>query len=222
VLSLDTLGVFDEFTALAKANEPVVENVLPGQPGKPMPIVPPLLQCRSGPVYRALFDVDFSKTPTQLANEFKEWLRLPENQERLQKHKRAAKLDTGKPLDRLKDLAAWRLHREENKNVAEAEGLRRNGVLFNKLDAANKFANAHRKRLNPKEQRPFRDAKPLGKGKIPANEAPLFGEEADAYEAQASAWAHLAEIMPDDKFRPLNESMVNAFVQLDKLDSQER
>jgi hypothetical protein len=189
VLTLEAYGVFDDFKALAKAEEPVIEDVPPGAVGKPMPVVPPLLQSRDTPVYRALFDIDFSKTGSQLVNEFKEWLNLPKNRERLEDHRkvtqsewraiqaelkeiesRAVRMPDGTlactPADicrraelgkkqlrtdpienakaRLKDLAAWRLYREESHSVARTEGLKGEEKI-SKLEAANRFANTHRR-----------------------------------------------------------------------------
>jgi hypothetical protein len=97
VLTLEALGVFDRFKALAKANEPVIEEVPLGAKGKPMPAdVLPLLQAYADhPIYHALVNVDFSKTENQLVNEFKAWLRLPDNQQRLEKHRKV-------------NLAEWR------------------------------------------------------------------------------------------------------------------
>lgn len=224
VLTLEDLGVFDKFKKMAEANKPVIEDVPPGKKGKPMPVVEPLLQSyRERPLYWALFNLDFSKTRNQLANEFAAWLDLPENQKRLgQWKKKKPTVDlTSKALDRLKDLAAWRLYRE----------------LDNNLKAANNFAQEHRKRFtapqirksyktrdlrkeyHPGDPRPFRDAKSKEGGKIRANEAALFGEEADASEAQRSAWEYLAEVMPQE-FRPLSESMAEMFVRMTRFASK--
>lgn len=201
VLSLEAMGVFDQFKAMAKANEPIIEDVPPGNIGKPMPYIAPILQCGKSPVYRVLFDLDFSETRTQLLNEFKEWLNQPDKEEYFEKH-RSPKSDTGRPLDRLKDLAAWRLYRE----------------LENNWQKANEFANKHRKSLNPKEPRAFRDAKVQG-GKAP-NEADLFSEDAEARKAQATAWKHLVKLMPSE-FAPISDSTAELYVQLKKLAKKE-
>jgi hypothetical protein len=120
-------------------------------------------------------------------------------------------------LARLKDLAAWRLYREENQSVAGAEGLTPKGKAMSKLEAANRFASNHRKRLNPKEARAFRDAKP--KGDKPANEADLFGEESDPFEVQRRAWTYLGELMPDE-FVEISDAKGEMFVKLEKLASE--
>jgi len=202
--TLEALGVFDQFKAMAEEAKPGVEDVPPGTKGKPMNLVPPLLQKRES-VYCAVFNVDYSESENQLANQFREWLRLPENQERLAEYKKSTTGTTGKPLDRLKDLAAWRLYRE----------------CGNDWNKANEFADKHRK-----HRRPFRDAKSKKEkwesGEqviIPANEADLFGNPADAREAQAGAWKYLVEIAPRE-FAPPGAHMLAQFVELEKLASK--
>jgi hypothetical protein len=212
--SLQAFEVFDRFKALAP--ELVIPELQAGEQMEPRELVWPVLQQGVGPVYHAIFDVDFSKGETQLVNQFKKWLRLPENRTWLDKYKAPKIGITGKPLDRLKDLAAWRLYRE----------------LGNDWNAANDFANQHRKdfkgreifkRFKTKEQRakhhqsspkPFHNAKRQG-GK-PANDADLFGEAADARKAQASAWKHLAEIMPREFCAP-GPLMLATFAEIEKL-----
>jgi hypothetical protein len=183
----------------------VIEEVPLGAKGKPMPaVVLPLLQAYAdSPIYHALVNVDFSKTENQLVNEFKAWLKLPDNQKRLAEWRKPRTDAPSNALARLKDLAAWRLFRE----------------LLNDWGPANDFANQHRKRRNPKEARAFRDAKPQGDN--PANEAALFGEESDAFEAQRRAWKYLGKLMPDE-FAPISDAMAEAFVKLDKLASQDQ
>ncbi len=86
VWTLEGLGVFDKFKALAEEAKPVVEDHDPqrGKFARPYKPVPPLLQKRES-VYHAVVDVDYSKSENQRVNEFREWLRLPENRERLAK-----------------------------------------------------------------------------------------------------------------------------------------
>ena len=229
VWTLKALGVFDRFNALGEKAKPVVKDVLPGTKGEPMKLVPPLLQQDDRlPVYYALFNVDYSKSGTQLGKEFLEWLKLPENQERLAKYKKPTTGTTGKPLDRLKDLAAWRLYRE----------------CGNDWENANKFADKHRKHFtapkirewfktkeercdyDPGDPMPFRDAKPKKdkwaggrQTNIPANKADLFGEDADACKAQASAWKYMVEIMPQE-FAPPGPHMLASFVEIGRLESK--
>ena len=104
----------------------------------------------------------------------------------------------GNALSRLKDLSAWRLFRELN----------------NDYDAANRFANEHRKkwtrpqireryktheerkRYEPSDPRPFLDAK--GGGGVPPNQMDLFHGDPDARKAWDRAWAHLVEFIPEE------------------------
>jgi hypothetical protein len=220
VWTLKALRAFDRFSAMGESARPVVEDVPPGKRPKPIERVPPVLQ-QHGAVYHVIFTVDFSKGEAELANEFKEWLKLPGNQRLLEEHRKPTRGTTGKPLDRLKDLAAWRLWRE----------------LGNDWNKANEFANAHRKKFSgwpqiramckklengkfqymPGDMRPFRDAKRQG-GK-PANEAELFGEEADARKAKASALTFLTETMPEEFPPPPSGRMAEAFKELEKIAS---
>jgi hypothetical protein len=212
VYSLKALGVFDDFKKMADAAKPVIEDVRPGQRPKAMKITPAILQQREGPLYQVVFEVDFSKGGTRLHNEFKQWLKLPEIERLLRQFHKPRTGRTGKPLDRLKDLAAWQLYRESG----------------NDWNKANEFASKHRKRFTTqeireyktKEQRqkyrpgdpkPFRDARD--------SEADLFGEEADAIKAQKRAWEFLAEIAARE-FAPPNEEMLAAFVEFRKLASE--
>jgi len=218
VWTLKATGILEQFKVMAENAKPVVEDDDPqrGKFARPYKPVPPVLHQR-GPFYHAIFDLDFSESETLLVSRFREWLRLPENQERLAKYKQAATGTTGKPLDRLKDLAAWRLYRE----------------CGNHWEEADEFADKHRKRFTMQKKRewcnyhpgdpmPFRDAKPKkekrASGKqaiIPANEADLFGEDADAREAQASAWKHLAELMPQE-FGPPSPGTFAMCIELEK------
>jgi hypothetical protein len=229
VYMLEAMGVFEEFKAMAKRAEPVIENVPIGKQAKPMKLVAPVLPYHSSR-YHVLFNLDFSQGETRLIKQFQEWLRLPENRERLSKYKKESRGNTGKPLDRLKDLAAWRLYRECN----------------NDMGVANKFACDHRKyfenaaeirekckkddikKHNYKsgDARPFRDAKPKKEKQanrkpilIPANEADLFGEDADARKAKANAWEFMTEIMPQEFASP-GRGMLEVFVELEKCTSK--
>ena len=226
--TLKSLGVFDKFREMGQKAEPVVKDVPPVAKSDPMKFVPPLLpQHPSRPeLYYALFNLDYSKSETELVSEFREWLRLSENKERLQHYRKSKTGTTGKPLDRLKDLAAWRLYRE----------------CGNDWNKANDFAKHNRKRFTAqkicewcktKEERakysngdpmPFRDAKSKmqqqANGRtisIPANTADLLGEDADAREAQRSAWKHLTETMLQEFAMP-SSLMLAMFVELEKLE----
>ena len=232
VWTLKTARILEKFEAMAEKAKPVVEDHDPqrGKFARPYKPVPSLLQQHES-LYHAIFTLDFSEAETQLVNRFREWLGLPEIQTLREKHKRPkrpAVADTSR--DRLKDLAAWRLYREKE----------------NDLEAANDFADKHRKCFSDQAQvrrtnkdlakndprrykigdkRPFRDAKQQTEKQasgtlqiIPANQAGLFGEDADAREAQASAWKHLAELMPSE-FAPPGRFTLAMLVELEKQES---
>jgi hypothetical protein len=214
--NLKAFGILEKFQAMAEAARPVIKNVRPGEKPEPMKLVWPVLEEHAGhPFFHVIFTMDLSKGETRLVNEFREWLRLPENRTRMEKFKTLRTGTTGEPLDRLKDLAAWRLFRE----------------LDNDWNAANEFANKHRKTFNPQEIREYKtkeqrqkyrpgDPKPFHNAKRqegrPANEAELFGEDADAREAQAAAWEYSVQIMAEE-FAPPSPHMLSWFVELGKL-----
>ena len=64
-------------------------------------------------IYFCLFEVDLSAGKGALTKQFKKWLASPENRKRLGRYGNEKRGATGQPLDRLKDLAAWRLYREK-------------------------------------------------------------------------------------------------------------
>jgi hypothetical protein len=171
------------------------------------------------PVYHVIFTLDFSKSETQLVSEFREWLKLPENLQRLDNYKRPKIGTTGKPLDRLKDLAAWRLYREHGNDWNKANDFARvHRKKFTSAEIRQRFkTQTQRDNISPGSNKPFRDAKCQGGN--PANEADLFGEDADARKAQASAWRYMVEIMPH-KFAPPGPHMLARFVEIGKLASK--
>lgn len=195
VWSLKSRGVLDKFKKMGEDARPVVQNVPVGQAPKPMILVPAILQQHES-LFHAIFTLDFSKSVTQLGNEFKEWLQLPENKARLKRFKKVKIGATGKPLDRLKDLAAWRLFRE----------------LENDWNAANDFANTHRKKSKPFHSARRQDG-------VPANEADLFGENSDARKAKKSASDYLKEVMPLDFSPPPKPLMDSVLRKIDRLAS---
>ena len=180
VWTLKALGVFDAFKTMGEDAKPVIRDVRPGETPEPMKTVPPVLQ-RWGSVYYAVFDMDYSKTRKQLLNEFSVWLELPENRKLLKDHKRTKIGTTGKPLDRLKDLAAWRLYRE----------------LGNDWNAANDFATKHRKK-----HRPFHDARQGQSKKVQRAEADLGNEESYFLKARKRALNYLAEYIREEFAAP--------------------
>jgi hypothetical protein len=190
----------DGLRQLLDEARPVITAASSSKDAPPLREVWPFLH-KYGSVYWAVFDVDFSKSESQLLKEFQEWLRLPEQRGHLQRERRPTTGATGGDLDRLKDLAAWRLFRE----------------LGNDWNAANEFANKKRKAFGDmsevrtkanKEQvgkwgyktkspRPFHSARQQCKGRIPPHKADLFAELADAYKARASAASYMALLLPE-------------------------
>ncbi len=195
VFTLKALRVFDKFTEMGEQAKPVVEDVTAGTKGKPMELVLPLLQQHeSVPVYYAIFNLDFSKGETQLVNEFREWLKLPQTKALLNQYQKPKRGKTGGPRDRLRELAVWRLYREKGNN----------------LQKANKFASDHRK-----QKKPFHNARSKKERGadgtvlvIPPHEADLFGDDAEARDAKASAWKFMVEIMPTDFAPPGRGTLV--------------
>jgi hypothetical protein len=217
VYTLQAAGVLDQLTAMAKEATPEIVVVPPGQTGPSMKFLAPIVH-RGGSLFSAVFDLDFSKGRTQLLKEFGEWLRLPEYQKLLRQYQQPKTGTTGQWLDRLKDLAAWRLYRE----------------LDNDLEAANHFANERRKcfedhqeiqRMFPTNEqrgkckvgnpRPFRDAKPKG-GQL-NSQSDLFCDEAEALGVKKSPLEFLTSIMPEDFPPPPGPEMRDAFAQIDAL-----
>jgi len=221
---LKTAFIFEKFVKMEEDAKPDFVKLPGGQTTNLRKLVLPILQQHEKqPRFFTVFLLDFSKGETQLLNEFRAWLRLPDNHARLEEFKKPKVGTTGKWLDRLKDLAAWRLFRE----------------LDNDLNAANRFANAHRKTLRtpreiakkyknktPKERdeikagsgKPFRDAK-RQRGIAPS-QAELFGEEADPYRAITKANEYLTEILPMDFPSPPGPEMQAAMKRITKLASK--
>jgi hypothetical protein len=186
VWTLKGYRVFDEFNEMAEKARPVIENVRPGEQAKPMRLVFPILHKWQSVSY-ALFTLDYSKSETQLVNEFREWLRLTENRQRLEEHKKPHTGTTGGAMDKLKALAAWRLYRE----------------VGNDWKAANDFSNKHRK-----NSRPFHDARQGQSKKGQRFEADLGSEESYFLKDQRRALDCLAEYFPDE-FRVPSYSSVD-------------
>jgi hypothetical protein len=179
---LRSLGILKKFDKLSEKARPVVEDVPPGSKPPPMKLLHPILR-QNQSLFNVIFTLDFSERETCLVERFRTWLQLPVIQKRLTRYKKLRSESRAKALDRLKDLAAWRLYREFN----------------NDWNAANNFANKHRK-----EGKPFRDAK--RQGDTPAAKADLFREDADARKASASAWKYLVELLPGEFAFPQSTS----------------
>lgn len=179
VRHLDQTGVLDELKAMAEkqaqaiatAGQTVVEHVHPiieGWPKDPL---------EHSPLVHAVFTLDFTKTPTQLRNEFAAWLGRPENKARLRKHGRKPIGKTGVFLDRLKDIASWRIY--------DAVG----------CVTAQEFVRRHRKG-GARGSRPFHDARKGQAEKVELHEAPLYGHESGWSKAQERAERYRAKLIP--------------------------
>lgn len=178
VWSLKSRGILDRFKKMGEDAKPVIKRVPPGQKPKPMATVPAILQQHELlSLFHTIFTLDFSKSPGRLCDEFREWLRLPENLERLKKYKKPNTGATGGAVDRLKDLAAWRLYRE----------------LGNNWSAANNFANTRRK-----NNRPFHDARQDQSKNVQRSKADLGNEETYFLKAKKRALNYLAEFFPKE------------------------
>lgn len=179
VRHLDQSGVLDELKAMAEkqtqdiatGGRKVSQRVYPiveGWPKEPQ---------ENSPLVHAFFTLDFTKTPTQLRKEFAAWLGLPENKTRFHKHERKPVGKTGVFLDRLKDIASWR--------ICDALG----------CIAAQEFVRRHRKH-DGRTPRPFHDAREGQAEKIELNEAPLYGHESGWSKAQGRAEQYRAKLIP--------------------------
>lgn len=141
-------------------------------------------------LYWCLFEVDLSARKGDLVKQFAKWLRAPENRKRLARYAKGKRGTTGDLLDRLKDLAAWRLYREYG----------------NSCEQANKFAGDHRKtklvtvlkgKPPMKIGRPFHNARALKNDPlVPTNLAGLFSCDAEYRTAQGRVLKHLADCFP--------------------------
>jgi hypothetical protein len=125
-----------------------------------------------------LLTLNFAKSKKRLLREFEKWLDKPENRKRLDAYKGQSIGTTGGGKDRLKDLAAWRLHRELGEVKAQL------------------FINEHRLRNSNGQTRPFHDSREIKSEKLPANEAPLYSEHTGFAKAKARAKAYLVGLMP--------------------------
>jgi len=162
-------------------------------------------------VWFCLLEVDFAARKGDLTGEFNKWLALPENRKRLKKYGMEKRGVTGQPLDRLKDLAAWRLYRE-------------NG---NRWESANQFAADHRKffkswtevhatckKVNdawPYEQgdpRPFHGARAAKDDTlVPVNQADLFSCDDDYRHGKMKVMARLSVLCPREFKKPSPTTM---------------
>lgn len=156
--------------------------------------------------YHCLFEVDLSASKGNLTRQFKRWLALPKNRKRLNRYGKEKRGIAGQPLDRLKDLAAWRLYRENE----------------NDFEQANKFATLNRKKFKDSveiyrtckkksgkwqykhgEPRPFHNAKAAKNlHSVPTNQADLFSCDEDYRHAKIRAVSHLSDSYPREFKKP--------------------
>jgi hypothetical protein len=142
-----------------------------------------------------LFTVDHGKTRKQLIDEFEAFLELPEMiKARSAKYRGDPTGKTGKAKDRLKDLAASRLY----------EYCKRD------WNAANDFADNHRKQTDAGEARTFHDVRKgkdavqpkdaigasLAPQKDPANKALLYSGQLGFLRARKRAQIYLKQLIP--------------------------
>jgi hypothetical protein len=176
---LDAMGIFDEFKAIAEqVRADRKENALSLKPRKKVyPVLEgwPRQKRENQPWVHALFTLNFTKTKKRLLQEFDEWLRLPENEQRFSRYQYNPVGKTGEFKDRLKDLAAWRLY----------QGCDRD------WKTANNFAQSHR--LN---HRPFHDPRQGQTTKVAVSEAPLYSEQSGFLKAEKRALAYRAKLIP--------------------------
>lgn len=174
------MGTFDELKKMAaqateerkkRLRQPSPENDV-----QPLPKVYPIVDKQQW--LHALFTLNFAKTKKRLRQEFEKWLDLPDNKKRLAAFKDNRIGKTGTFKDRLKDLAAWRLHRELG------------------CEAALDFADENRKHDKAGRPRSFHDPRQGQSKKTPLNQAALYSEESGFLKAKARAVAYLAELMP--------------------------
>jgi hypothetical protein len=178
--SLEAAGVFEAFKARAQKAKPRIQRLPLGKKAKAMGLLCPVLHWHGG-VYRVLLDVDFSKSNRQLLNQFGAWLDWARSKQPSPIKQETKTGTTGKALDRLKDLATWRLYRE----------------LHNDCDAANRYAREHRK-----PDRPFHDARKGQSDPKPQAESDLGSEQSYFLKAIKRAKDYLAEHIPEESVAP--------------------
>jgi len=150
--------------------------------------------------YHCLFEVDLSAAKGDLTGQFKKWLALPENRKLLNRYGKEKRGITAQPLDRLKDLAAWRLSRENGNDCEKANKL---AALNRKKfkDRAEIYRTCKKKNgklpYKPGEPRPFHNAR-VAKNQawVPANQADLFSCDEDYRHAKMRVKARLSDSFP--------------------------
>jgi hypothetical protein len=147
---------------------------------------------------------DHGKTRKQLIDEFEAFLELPEIKAHSAKYRGDPTGKTGKAKDRLKDLAASRLY----------EYCKRD------WNAANDFADNHRKQTDAGEARAFHDVRKgkdavqpkdamgvsLGPKKDPANRALLYGGQLSFLRAKIRAQDYLRQTIPWEFYKETEDA----------------
>ena len=173
-------------------------------------------------VYHCLFEVNLSARKGDLRQQFRKWLPTPENRKRLKRYGKQKRGTTGDSLDRLRDLAAWRLYREMGNDCEKANRFadenRRTFKSWAEVYTTSKKVNG-RWPYSPGEPRPFHGAKPV-KSKdapfTPANEADLYSCDEDYRHAKQRAMQHLSDSFPRE-FRKPGSAMARMFTALRKI-----
>ncbi len=181
------------------------KNQRTSKPGNP-PLCARKIRRHWNAVYFCLFEVDMSARKGDLTKKFNQWLALPVNRKRLKKYGKEKRGITGQALGRLKDLAAWRLYRE-NGNCCE-------GANQFAADNRKKFKNwpevyAASKKVNGQwpykagDPRPFHHAKAAkDDDAVPANQASLFSCDDDYRHAKMKVMERLSILHPREFKKP--------------------
>ena len=152
-----------------------------------------------GSVHWCLFEMNLSAGKSELAGQFKAWLATRKIRAALKRYKQDQRGSSDQRKNHLKNLATWRLYRENGNNY----------------DRANEFANIHRKRFSSwreinktckkvkgqwpyklHDPRPFRDAQSIRE--YLANGAPLFSHDEDYRHAKINTLNLLADLIPSE------------------------
>ena len=145
-----------------------------------------------------VFDFNWAKSKKQHCHEFAAWLDRPENKERLAKYRNRHTGKTGGHVDRLKDLAAWRLFEQCEGDWRKANDFAsEHRKVFDQPDAIIVGKGIQRRKIKFKvgDPRPFHDPR-QGQGKQQINAASLYSEESGFFTARGRARAYLGQRMP--------------------------
>jgi hypothetical protein len=164
-----------------RVDGPIGKRVRALEPSAQVPLIP-------GPYSWCLFEIDFSASKGDLKKDFSNWLARHENRERFQRYQKNRRGKTGDSLDRLKDLAAWRLYRENDNDCGQANFI------------ANKRRKTKLITATRDEPLPFHNARAVDGQTV--SEADLFACDEDYRHAKGRALEYLAECFPREFGRP--------------------